>query len=75
MIFQESSASHNSYHISSSNAFIETLNNKLGEIDCNKNDFYLIGNINLNISKSDCSSSFINYLSMLESNGVFQLIN
>ena len=59
---------------SDSNAFIETLNNKLGEIDCNKNDFYLMGDINLNISKSDCSSSSINYLSMLESNGVFQLI-
>ena len=59
---------------SDSNAFIETLNNKLGEIDCNKNDFYLMGDINLNISESDCSSSSINYLSMLESNGVFQLI-
>ena len=59
---------------SDSNAFIETLNNKLGEIDCNKNNFYLIGDINLNISESDCSSSSINYLSMLESNGVFQLI-
>ena len=33
-----------------------------------------MGNINLNISKSDCSSSSINYLSMLKSNGVFQLI-
>ena len=58
---------------SDSNAFIKTLNNKLGEIDCNKNDFYLMGDINLNISESDCSSSSINYLSMLESNGVFQL--
>ena len=47
------------------NAFIEILNNKLGEIDCKKNNFYLIGDINLNISKSDCSSSAINYLSML----------
>ena len=59
---------------SDSNAFIETLNNKLGEIDCNKNNFYLMGDINLNISESDCSSSSINYLSTLESNGVFQLI-
>ena len=33
------------------NAFIQTINNKLGEIDCNKNDFYLIGDINSNISK------------------------
>ena len=49
---------------SDSNAFIETLNNKLGEIDCNKNDFYLMGDINLNISESDCSSSSINYLSI-----------
>ena len=55
-----------------SKAFIETLNNKPGEIDCNKNDFCLMGNINLNINKSDCSSSSINYLGMLESNGVFQ---
>ena len=54
--------------------FVETLNNKLGEIDCNKNDFYLMDDINLNISESNCSSSSINYLSMLESNGVFQLI-
>ena len=53
---------------------IETLNNKLGEIECKMNNFYLIGNINLNISESDCFSSFINYLSMLESNDVFQLI-
>ena len=30
--------------------------------------------INLNISESDCYSSSINYLSMLESNGVFKLI-
>ena len=59
---------------SDSNAFIEILNNKLGEIDCNKNEFYLMGDINLNISKSVCSSSSINYLSMLESNDVFQLI-
>ena len=44
-----------SYPRTDSNALIETLNNKLGEIDCNKNDFYLMGNINLNISKSDCS--------------------
>ena len=56
------------------NAFIETLNNKLDEIDCNKNDFYLMGDINLNIRESDYSSSSINYLSLLESNGVFQLI-
>ena len=56
------------------NASTETLNNKLGEIDCKKNDFYLIGNINLNISKNDCSLSAISYLSMLESNDVFQLI-
>ena len=53
---------------------LKTLNNKLGEIDCNNNVFYLIDDINLNISKSDCSSSANNYLSMLESNGVFQLI-
>ena len=33
-----------------------------------------MGHINLNISESDCSLSSINYLSMLESNGVFQLI-
>ena len=51
-----------------SNAFIKTLNNKLGEMDCNKNDFYLMGDINLNISETDCSSSSINYLSILESN-------
>ena len=57
-----------------SNAFVETLSNKLGEIDCNKNDFYLIGDINLNIRESDCCSSAINYLSMLQSNRVFQLI-
>ena len=57
-----------------SNAFIQTLNIKLGEIDCNKIDIYLMGNINLNISKSDCFSSFIDYLSILKTNGVFQLI-
>ena len=34
-----------------SNSFIETLNIKLGEIDCNKNNFYLMGNIILNITK------------------------
>ena len=33
-----------------------------------------MGDININISESDCSSS-INYLSMLESNDVFQLIS
>ena len=33
-----------------------------------------MGNINLNISESDCSSSFINYFSILERNAVFQLI-
>ena len=44
------------YPRTDSNAFIKTFNNKLGEIDCNKNDFYLIGDINLNISESDCSS-------------------
>ena len=53
-----------------SNAFIETLNNKLTEMDCNKNDFYLIGNINLSISESDCSSSTINYLSIVASKKV-----
>ena len=41
----------------------------MAEIDCNKNDFYVMGDINLNISESDCSSSSINYLSMLESRG------
>ena len=35
------------------NAFTETLNNKLGEIDCNKNNFYVIGDINLNVSESN----------------------
>ena len=56
-----------------SNDFIETLNNKLGEIDRNKNDFYLMTDINLNINESDCSLCSINYLFMLESDGVFQL--
>ena len=56
------------------NAYTETLNNKLGEIDCNKNDFYLIGDINVSICDSDCSSTVINYLFVLESNNVFHLI-
>ena len=33
-----------------------------------------MGDINLNIGETDYFSSSINYLSMLESNGVFQLI-
>ena len=56
------------------NAFTETLSNKLSKIDCNKNDFYLIGDLNLNISDSDGSLTGIYYLSMLESNCFFQLI-
>ena len=54
--------------------YLKALNKKLCEFKSNKYDIYLFGDININIYNNQSNSISDEYLSMLASNGLFQLI-
>ena len=59
---------------SNANTFIEALNKKRCEFKSNKYYMYVFGDININIYNNQSYSISDEYLSMLASNGLFQLI-
>ena len=59
---------------SDANTFNKVLNKKQCEFKSNKYYIYLFGDININIYNNQSNSTSDDYLSMLASNGLFQLI-
>ena len=55
--------------------FLERLNNKIADLNSSKKIYYIIGDINIDISPNVRSSNKQNYLNMLESNGAVSIIN
>ena len=60
----------------STSQFLKRLNNKIDDINnSSKKTYYIVGDINIDISLNVQSANMRNYLNMLESNGAVSIIN